>query len=77
MRIWLSAVILLGLSLGLAPSLQAGTSCTTRYDPAFNVYRTRCTDGRQFKSKYDRGFDRYRTQELPPWKKVEPKGRRR
>jgi hypothetical protein len=73
MRRWVTVILLLGLSLGLAPALHAGgVSCTTQYDKDFQVYRTRCTDGRQFKSQYDRDFQRYRTRELSPWQPLQP-----
>jgi hypothetical protein len=78
MRIWLVGVMLLGLSLGLAPALQAGgVSCTTRWDAGLQRYDTRCTDGRQFSTREDRAFQRWQTRERPPWKPVEPKGKRR
>jgi Superinfection immunity protein len=76
----IAALLVLGLLVvGLArgAAAEAGTSCTTRWDAGLQRYLTRCSDGRQFKSTYDKGFDRYRTRELPPWKKVEAKGSRR
>jgi hypothetical protein len=75
----LAMLLVLGLLVvGLArgAKAEAATSCSTVYDRDFQVYRTRCSDGRQFKSQYDHAFDRLRTRELLPWKKVEPKGRR-
>jgi hypothetical protein len=72
----LAMLLVLGLLvIGLArgASAEASTSCNTVYDRDFQVYRTRCSDGRQFKSQYDREFQRYRTRELPPWKLVKPK----
>jgi hypothetical protein len=83
MNLWLykagwTMLLSVGLLLTLAPwALARGVSCTTTDDKNFQVYRTRCTDGRQFKSQYDRDFGVYRTRDLRPWKKVEPKGRGR
>jgi hypothetical protein len=75
---WTTVLGLMMVLLGVSWDAQAGrVSCTTRWDKDFRVYRTRCTDGRQYKSQSDPAFDRYRTRELPQWKKVEPKGKGR
>jgi hypothetical protein len=49
---------------------EAATSCTTRWDAGLQRYLTRCSDGWQFKSTYERDFQTWRTRELPPWKRL-------
>jgi hypothetical protein len=70
----MTALVLASLLGG--PSLAAGpSSCTTVYDRVWQRYVTRCPDGRQYESRYDRTWDRWQTCPMPPWKPLE-KGKR-
>ena len=66
----LAGLLVLGLLLMGMASAEAATSCTTRWDAGLQRYLTRCSDGWQFKSTYERDFQTWRTRELPPWKRL-------
>jgi hypothetical protein len=63
--------------LTLVPLIaQAGGTarCTTRYDEAFQRWRTECTDGSRAITKYDPQFQRYRTDVVTPPQGNPPRG---
>jgi hypothetical protein len=58
----LAGLLMLGLLLVGVASAEAAT-CTTRDDRDFGIYRTRCTDGREYTTRYDRDVRTWRTRE--------------
>jgi hypothetical protein len=54
------------LTLLITALAGASTTCTTRWDAAFQIYRTECTDGSVYHTREDKGFQRWRTEQTRP-----------
>jgi hypothetical protein len=61
--------------LTLAPIAGGTAHCTTRFDAAFQIWLTTCSDGARAITKYDKAFKRYRTDVVrPPTGNKHPRG---
>ena len=65
----LAVLLSLALWLGVMnPAMASTVYCTTREDQAFKRLVTTCSDGSRAVTRYDRQFDRWRTEIVKPGK---------